>query len=349
MKISYVNHVRDTEESDCPLSIKQLQHSMLMAIKHRNVDLIEPLLSKGVPLTEPLSNGKSALINACEVGSEIIIEKLLIRSMRSFTLYPSVDILRVLEWLFSNRLYRIVDLTFFSIKQSVEGMKKYGRFIEAVEALEKLGDGEQKDKHAKLLATYQEIITSTGFRKDFYYYLYYVWKKIDNKQFGDKTKIYQLLSEAFEREQDRVQNLALLSKRARLTWNLGAITFVSCLLILQIFALIHWPLLSIPLGSGIAIVALVLASSLMREYHYWKRQLAEQVVSQNFLKAAREGEYKKVSQYLESDGYVNVMEGVAESTPLREAERMGHDDIKVLLRKLGAFSAEGCETYSFPQ
>lgn len=349
MKISYINQVRDTKEEESVIPVKQLKYSMLMAITHENIDLIEPLLSKGTPLIEPLSNGKSALMNACDVGNELIIEKFLIRSMRSFSLFPSQEILHILEWLFANRLYRIVDLTFFSIKQSQESMSKYGRFIEAVEALEKLGDPSENKNHDKLLATYKEVITSIGFRKDFYYYLFYVWKKIDHKVVPDAINLYQLLSEAFEKEQKRVQNNDLLVKRAKLTWNIGAMLFIATLLMIQILTLTPWTAIRIPLLSIIAIGALYLSSSLIAEYRAWIKQIQVIARTHDLVKNAREGRYSEVSAYLESDGFVNVMEGVAESTPLREAERMGHKDIKILLRKFGAFSAEGAQTFSFPQ
>lgn len=349
MKISYINQVRDTQEEESVIPVKQLKYSMLMAITHQNIDLIEPLLSKGTPLIEPLSNGKSALMNACDVGNELIIEKFLIRSMRSFSLFPSHEVLHTLEWLFANRLYRIVDLTFFSIKQSQESMSKYGRFIEAVEALEKLGDPSESKRHDRLLTTYKEVITSIGFRKDFYYYLFYVWKKIDKRVVPDAMNLYQLLSEAFEKEQRRVQNNELLIKRAKLSWNIGAILLISLLLMIQIFAFIPWIAVSISLISLIAIGSLYLSNSLVREYRIWSKHLNEIARTHDLVKNAREGRYNEVSAYLESDGFVNVMEGVAESTPLREAERMGHDDIKILLRKFGAFSAEGTQTFSFPQ
>jgi ankyrin repeat protein len=349
MKISYVNHVRGSQESDTIIPPKQLKHSMLMAIKHQNIDLIEPLISKGTPLIEPLSNGKSALINACDVGNELIIEKLLIRSMRSFTLYPSSEVLYTLEYLFSKRLYRIIDLTFFSIKQSVESMQKYGRFIEAVEALEKLGDPEEKERHEKFLAVYKEVIASIGFRKDFYYYLFYVWKKIDTKLNQNALELYQLLSEAFEKEQLRVSNAALLAAKGRLSWNIMTSSIITALIIIQLFVFIPWKALSLALSSGIFVILAGIFWSLIKEYHALAKNIHESRQEQLFLKHAREGDYAAVSTYLESDKHVNVMEGVAESTPLREAERMGHENIKVLLRKFGAFSAEGSRTISFPQ
>ena len=348
MKVSYVNHMPDSEE-EMVIPQKQLQHSLLMAIKYENIDLIEPLLSKGTPLTEPLSNGLSALMNACEVGNELIIEKLLIRSVRSFNLFPSNEVLHTLEWLFKHRLYRIIDLTFFSIKQSPDSMKKYGHFIEAVEALEKIADPEEKENHDKLKKHYKKIISSSDFRDDFYYYLYYVWKKIDKKKVDDAIELYQILSEAFEKEQHHCHKYQIMRKRGNLIWNIGATFFICSVVALQLYSQIPWMIVGLTLAIFIGFGALSIASYLMLEYRDWGREMDKKKQRQNFLKAAREGNYQTVSEYLESEGYVNVMEGVAESTPLREAERFDCEDVKVLLRKFGAFSAEGSETLNFPQ
>lgn len=348
MKVSYINHVRDVEEEACPIPLEQLQHSLQMAIEYQNIDLIEPLLSKGVPLTQALPNGQSPLIAACAVGDVAIIEKLLITSVRTFNLFPPEDVLRVMEWLFQKRLYGIVDLTFFSIKQSPENMKKYGRFIETVEALEKLADKDEADNHDKLRKTLIKRLNKEVFRKEFYYYLYSVWKKHE-KDIAEPLEIYQILSQAFEREQERFRAAQLLRYRAKFLWNSTAILAVTSIVSLKMLLFLPSKNVALGLSGALAVGAISMIGYLLKEKKRHCARLALAQQHQTFLKDAREGNYAQVSQYLESGGYINVIQGVAESTPLREATRLGHKDIKVLLSKFGAYSAEGSEAYTFPQ
>ena len=197
MRVSYVRKIKD----QLPLSQTELniiKFTLMNAIKHHNSGVIEPLLTRGVPLIMELYNNKTALRNAFEANSPKIVEMLMIESMRTFQLFPVEDIIECFHWIFAKRQYHLVDLMLFAVKQHPKSNKEFEKTMKAIDSIEKLVDFYKKNEtQAYHLKEFEATLASIPFEKTIFFYLYYRWNKEIGDKFTDSTECYRVLADFY--------------------------------------------------------------------------------------------------------------------------------------------------------
>ncbi|MBM4222614.1 MAG: ankyrin repeat domain-containing protein [Gammaproteobacteria bacterium] len=346
MRVSYIRKIKD----QVPLSqqdIKALQHTFMIAIRHKNDGVIEPLLTRGLPLTAPLTNGETALRVAISANCSKIAEMLIVESMRTFQLFPEKDIMDCFRWVLDNQYYHMIDLTIFALKQSALGQKKFAHIVSIIEYFDKLIELYKKNEVQSFhLKEFSDLLNKCSFDKPLYFYLYYKWDAELSTKYTGSIDCYQLLANSYY-ERDKAHKLMILQYNqsksiALLFMSLG---LVSAPLLLA--SLMHTYYLSIFIGIiGIIFAGVTVLS--FKKLFSLKKDITSAIQDRLLLKACREGNYGLTAELLQKGAHVNILAGIAESTPLYEATLCNHASLRDLLAQFNAYSGRKSQTILFP-
>ncbi len=350
MRVSYVRRIKE----QMPLSLEEievLKFTLMKAILHKNSDVIEPLMVRGVPILGVLENGKTALRMAVETNNARIVEMLMIESMRTFQLYPPADISFCMDWVVSTRQFQLIDLTLYAVAQNPESQKKWQYFSAVCDYLSKLVDVCKKEECQPLhFKEFEDLVRKKNFSKSEMQFFYYLWEKNLNNNYKDSIKFYEILAEVYY-ENDK----ALVAKTARKD-KLVMTTTISFLGV--ILAGIGMELLMKPLFGQILLslsVIIILVGlyglgvyKLFKDYMKREKSRSAHLKDRELLRGCRRGDLIVVGNLLRNGAHVNAIMGIAESTPLFEAMRFDNKPIINLLSQYNAYAGKGSQVTSFP-
>jgi hypothetical protein len=350
MRVSYIRRIKD----QIPLTLEEvevLKFTYWKAIVHGNADVIEPLLTRGVPLTACLDGKKTGLKIACEHNNPKIAEMLLVESMRTFQLFPYQEVIDLLAWTIQNKHYQLIDLTIFAVQQHPTSQKRYQHLIQLVNYMEKLVKVcEQNECQPFHFKEFEALLQHPKISKHELYYLYYLWEKNLSVRYNHSIKFYEILADCYQQRDERAQ---LKTASADMVTTLTLTTLLTFLTLLIDISLIKKPLFNLfPLSVilGLLITGLMIFScyELLKSFRDRSKARKEHKRDRLLLQACRVGDYSLVNQLIIAGAHVNALMGIAESTPLYEATRFGHKTIVNLLGQFNAYSGKGKETLSFP-
>lgn len=346
MRISYVRKIKD----QVPLSqseINVIKFTLMNAIRHHNSGVIEPLLTRGVPLLLVLYNNKTALMNAVEANSPKIVEMLMIESMRTFQLFPVDDIIACFKWIFSHKHYQLVDLMLFAVKQHPKSQKEFEKTMKAIDAMEKLVDLYKKNEvqpyHLKEFAA---VLEELPFEKPIFFYFYYRWNKEIGDKYTDSVECYRTLADFYLKkdleQRERTLKLSMLSIVAS---GLGSLALLAITVGFHTLGLGLQTIL-LPAVMGLGLLTLSVHSGL--SFSERRRKTQDAIRDRTLMKACRDGDYAKVSNLIQEGAHINCLCGIGETTAYYEATLFRNQPVANLLQQFNAYSGQGSETLLFP-
>ncbi len=346
MRVSYIRKIKD----QIPLSQSELnviKFTLMNAIKHHNSGVIEPLLTRGVPLLLVLYNNKTALRNAFEANNPKIVEILMIESMRTFQLFPVDDIIDCFKWIFERKLYNLVDLMLFAIKQHPKSQKKFTKTMKAIDAMEKLVDLYKKNEvQAYHLKEFEGVLDELPFEKTIFFYFYYRWNKEIGDKFTDSVECYRTLADFYLKKDLQERNFRL----HRQLLSIGLMALGTFLFLSAAIFLVHMQLAA----SDVALLTLLGVGFLggmirsLSTLSYRRKTTKDAIRDRIFMKACRDGDYAKVSNLIQEGAHINCLCGIGETTAYYEATLFRNQTIMNLLQQFNAYSGQGSETLIFP-
>ena len=350
MRVAYIRRIKE----QMPLSLEEievLKFTLMKAILHKNSDVIEPLMVRGVPILSVLENGKTPLRMAVETNNARIVEMLMIESMRTFQLYPPADISFCMDWVVSTRQFQLIDLTLYAIAQHPESQKKWQYFSAVCDYLSKLVDICKKEECQPLhFKEFEDLVRKKSFSKSEMQFFYYLWEKSLNNNYKDSIKFYEILAEVYyENDKKLVESMARKDKLIMT----AIISFLGIILAAIGLDLLMRPLFGqilISLGVMIGLIGLYGFIVYKSFKNYIKREKfrSAHLKDRELLRACRRGDLILVGTLLRNGAHVNAIMGVAESTPLFEAIRFDNKPIINLLSQYNAYAGKGSQVTSFP-
>lgn len=348
MRVSYVRKIKDQQ----PLSQTELniiKFTLMNAIKHHNSGVIEPLLTRGVPLLMVLYNNKTALRNAFEANNPKIVELLMIESMRTFQLFPVDDIIECFRWVLEKRHYNLVDLMLFAVKQNPKSLKIFAQSIQVIDTMDKIVDLYKKNEiQSYHLKEFEQLLSSIVFDKMLCFYLYHRWNKDIGEKYTDSTQCYRVFAD-FYLSQDIKQRKKTLATQV---FSIASGYALSILLIsgyvLMSPRTFEWQERLLPIAAIVGLGGLLwsLKSTWTLKGAYKKTY--EAIQDRILMKACRDGDYAKVSDLINAGAHINCLCGIGETTALYEAMLFKNQPIVNLLQQFNAYSGQGTEMLVFP-
>jgi hypothetical protein len=346
MRVSYIRKIKD----QIPLSQSELnvvKFTLMNAIQHHNAGVIEPLLTRGVPLLLVLYNSKTMLRNAFEANSPKIIEMLMIESMRTFQLFPVNDIIDCFKWVFEKKQYHLVDLMLFAVKQHPKSQKEFGKIMMAIDAMEKLVDLYKKNEvQSYHLKEFESVLTELLFNKSIFFYFYYRWEKEIGDKFTDSVECYRTLADFYLKKDLEQRTFSLNTQMLSIGFiALGSLAFLSAAALFFHMELANSEIyLSTILGLGLLVATFRSLSSFAKHRKVTQDAIRDRIL----MKACRDGDYGKVSNLIQAGAHVNCLCGIGETTAYYEATLFRNQSIANLLQQFNAYSGQGSETLLFP-
>lgn len=340
MRVSYVRRVKDQSTFTAD-EIKVLKKTYEKAIHHGHTDVIEELLSRGMPLTSVLDHNKTSLRVAIECDQPKVFENLLIESMRTFQLFPYQDVMDALKWMIHKAHYNLVALTVFALEQNPVSHKKYSYFIDLNHFMDKFVELCAENKcEAAHFEKFKNLLKIKKLSKEELYYFYNVWERELVNSGDNALKLYAILASSYDDLECQKINDLSYHKKTKMIFKITVITFAVGIFYYQIDRFYGNPLM-FNLAFLVTLLALGISYYCYKDIMRFEKKQQYGLYDIKLLKACRDGDEKEVIACLDLGAHLNKFMGIAHATPLYEATRFGHEPIIALLRQFGAYTAAG--------
>jgi glutathione peroxidase len=343
MRVSYVRKVQDQARLT-PEEIQVLKNTYFRAIINGHTEVIEELLTRGMPLLAILENKKTALRIAFEHDSPKVFEMLLIESMRTFQLFPHQDVMDSFAWMIHKRHYVLVDLTLFALEQHPISQAKFSYFIKINKHLDKIIElCEKEECSQEHLDKLKVLLHEKELSQEELQYFYSVWERKIAGTTPIALNIYAMLADNYDEVQAHCDKKSAVNIFNKMIFSI--IMMWLCVLIFDYQLLDRHLLGSYILSLSCALLSTALVAffsyKIYKNYRLEISQYNQSSLNRSLLKACREGDKSAVSDLIHKGAYINALMGIAHSTPLYEAIRFERNDLSSFMLESDAYAGVG--------
>ena len=344
--------------------------SFYHALCHDNLHLVEILIDKGFDYTQVLQGSRSAIVICADKETFKVLEYLLVLSVRENNLYAPEDLKYVLNYALNSRHYELIDLLLFALKQNIKDQKELVNFISIKELLFSLSEIAKQSQKIPInqMLSLKNLINSRLLTKRQMNYLYYLWGDLFSSDNQQGLEIYYWLADAYCAV-DKESRQKKISREMLTLCILSPVLILSAFIIMLVcfdvytgfdyllevesklassafhssYVLYSFFFITLPLG-----IIFLLYHGIRLFYMSYKNiiQLRSEQFDRDLLLHARQGNVGLVKHLiLKKRAHINVIAGIAETTPLYEAHRSQHHKVENFLIENGGYSMQGNQVF----
>lgn len=341
--------------------------SFYHALCHDNIHLIEILIDKGFDYTHLFEGSRSAVVICADKETFKALEYLLILSVRENNLFGQQDLEYVLDWALNHRHYEIIDLLLYTLKQNSRCQRGLINFIAIKDLLCALSEitSQRQDIPANQMLNLKNLIQSKLLSKRQMNYLYHLWSTLFPSNSKQGLEIYHWLADVYY-HLDKERRKQKASKEIIISCIFApALILVSVLMMFACFDVYesiqylfvdndllqaraevesHQVLSMFLLGALTLGCVFFLQAGAYLFYKSFKNivSLRNEQFDRELLFYSRLGDIEKIKYFiLKRQAHINVIAGIAETTPLYEAHRSHHLKAEEVLIENGGYSMQG--------